>query len=54
MSYSLLSPYEDPVFNSGVARPFDGSALDELRREGPRFVYAGAVMHADIINNRDE
>lgn len=23
MNYSLLSPYEDPVFNSGVVRPFE-------------------------------
>lgn len=23
MSYSLLSPYEDPVFNSGAVRPFE-------------------------------
>jgi hypothetical protein len=23
MSYSLLSPYEDPIFNSGVVRPFE-------------------------------
>ena len=44
MSYSLLSPYEDPIFNSGVVRPFECLSGGWQLIKDQYFLYVGMCL----------
>lgn len=44
MSYSLLSPYEDPIFNSGVVKPFECLSLGWQLIKDQYFLFVGMCL----------
>ena len=49
MSYSLLSPYEEPAFNSGVVKPFQCLSLGGRLVKDQYFVYVLLCMVILVI-----
>jgi len=44
MSYSLLSPYEEPIFNSGAVRPFECLSLGWQLIKDQYFLFVGMFL----------